>query len=121
MRTAAGYLGMRGDVHTVTYRGEPALEVTRFGALNGTLGVLLGMFRGPALLSARRHVCAQRTPREGYTHGANAVLRLAFGPRTWPPGSCLSPSWGLRVGFFNFWAGWPGGFPAWTHSSYTPT
>ena len=23
--------------------------------------------------------------------------------------------------FFNFWAGWPGGSPAWTHSSYTPT
>jgi hypothetical protein len=86
----------------------------------GPTNALLVFCWGPALLSARRYVYAQRTPREGYTHGANGVLQVPDGRRPWPPGPCLVPNWGRRVCFFNFWAGWPGGSPAWTHSPYTP-
>ena len=60
----------------------------------------VGVRTGPALLSARRYVYAQRTPREGYTHGANGVLQVQHGRRPWPPGSCLSPSWGRRDRLF---------------------
>ena len=59
-----------------------------------------GVLTGPALLSAPIHGCTQRTPREGYTHGANGVLQVPYGRRPWPPGPYLVPSWGLRDRLF---------------------
>ena len=66
----------------------------------GPTNALLVFCWGPALLSARRCVYAQRTPREGYTHGANGVLQVPDGRRPWPPGPYLVPSWGLRDRLF---------------------
>ena len=57
---------------------------------------LAGVLTGPALLSAPLCGRNQRTPREGYTHGANNVLQVPHGRRPWPPRPYLSPSWGLR-------------------------
>ena len=69
-------------------------------APNGSFVRSAGVLAGPALLSAPPHGGNQRTAREGYTHGANGVLQVPYGRRSWPPRSYLSPSWGLRDRLF---------------------
>ena len=98
--TAAGCIVALGKVHTGLGYGEPALGVRQNG-LDVALFVLsAGARMGPALLSARRHGGTQRTTDEGCSHGANAVLRIPYGRRPWPPGPHLYPNWGRRGRLF---------------------
>jgi hypothetical protein len=97
---AAGCIVARGKVHTGLGHGEPALGVRQNGLDIALFVLSAGVLTGPALLSAPLHGCNQRTPREGYTHGANGVLQVPDGRRPWPPGPYLVPNWGRRDRLF---------------------
>ena len=94
--TAAGSILIGGKVHAGSNHGDPAREVRQSGLTTGSFVRSAGVLTGPALLSAPLHGCNQRTPREGYTHGANGVLQVPDGRRSWPPGPYLVPNWGRR-------------------------
>ena len=87
---------IRGKVHAGSNHGDPAREVRQSGLTTGSFVRSAGVLTGPALLSAPLRGCNQRTPREGYTHGANGVLQVPDGRRSWPPGPHLVPNWGRR-------------------------
>ena len=121
MRTAAGYLGMRGVVHTVTDRGEPALEVRQNGPTNALLCAWRGCSPGQRC-SQRPYMGATSAPRaRGTLTVPTAYYRSHMVAVHGRPGRIWSRVGDCGFAFFNFWAGWPGCSPAWTHSSYTPT
>ena len=120
MRTAAGYLGMRGVAHTVTDRGEPALEVWQDGLTNALLCVRRGCAPGQRC-SQRADTCTPSSPRaRGTITVPTAYHRSQMVAVHGRPGHIWSRVGDFGIAFFNLWAGWPGGSPAWTHSSYTP-
>ena len=108
-------------MHTGSNHGDPALEVLQNGPTKALLCVRRGCSPGQRC-SQRPHMGATSAPHARGTltvqtayYRSHMVAVYGRPGRIWPRvGDC-------GFAFFNFWAGWPGGSPAWSHSSYTPT
>ena len=120
MRTAAGYLGMQGDVHTVMDRGEPALEVRQTGLTSAPLCIRRGCSPGQRC-SQRPYMGAPSAPRAmGTLTVPTAYYRSHMVAVHGRPGHILSRIGVGGIAFSNLWA-WAGfGSPTRTHLAYTP-